>query len=285
MAVTGYLSEFSLAEIFNFLEQGNKTGLLTICALSEAQPETKSNYHIWFNQGRIVAASNALDRQGLVKMISQRGWLGGNAATRLAQSCAINTPMGLCLKTQGVLNVEQLKMLFYAQVMRQICALFSLKDGWFQFDGKSPLPPEEMTGLNAPATEVTLAGLRALKDWSALADRLPEPTSALMSIVDGKPQQKLNQTEWQVWEYTNGTQSLDAIAAQLQLPIDKTQQIAFRLVVAGLAEEVPLVTVSPAAPAEQASGDGQDIPQSNLETDGLSQSFLHNLVGFLRGKV
>jgi hypothetical protein len=211
--------------------------------------------------------------------------LGGHAAARLAQSCTINTPMGLCLKTQGVLNVEQLKMLFYTQVMRQVCALFSLKDGWFQFDGKSPLPPEEMTGLNAPATDVTLAGLRALKDWSALADRLPEPTSALMSVIDGKPQPKLNQTEWQVWEFTNGTQSIGAIAAQIQLSVEKTQQIAFRLVVAGLAEEVPLVTASAAPSSSLDPIDTQGFPQIPSGGEGISQSFLHNLVGFLRGKV
>lgn len=285
MAVTGYLSEFSLAEIFSFLEQGNKTGLLTICALSEVQPEPKTNFHIWFNQGQIVAAANALDRQGLINMISKRGWLGGHAAARLAQSCTINTPMGLCLKTQGVLNVEQLKMLFYTQVMRQVCALFSLKDGWFQFDGKSPLPPEEMTGLNAPATDVTLAGLRALKDWSALADRLPEPTSALLSIIDGKPQQKLNQTEWQVWEFTKGTQSISAIAAQIQLPTEKTQQIAFRLVVSGLAEEVPLVTASSITSSSLDPVENQGFSQIPSGGEGISQSFLHNLVGFLRGKV
>jgi Domain of unknown function (DUF4388) len=245
MTITGYLAEFSLAELFQFLEQGNKVGLLSICSLGDADPSERHNHNIWFNSGRIVAASSVLDHQGLLRMINRRGWLGDRAASRLAQTCAPDTPMGLCLKSQGVLNAEQLKLLFYAQVMQQVCALFALKDGWFQFDAKAPLPIAEMTGLSAPATEVTLAGLRALKDWSALADKLPDPASALISAIDGKPQLRLNQTEWQVWEYTSGTVSISAIAKQLQLPIDKVQQIAFRLMVSGLAEEMPLIAEAP----------------------------------------
>lgn len=281
MAITGYLAEFSLAEIFQFLEQGGKTGLLTICALSEVQVDDRRNHYIWFNQGRIVAAANALTHQGLTAMISQRGWLGDRAATRLAQSCSIDTPMGLCLKTQGLLNVEQLKMLFYNQVMRQVCALFMLKDGWFQFDNKAPLCPPEMTGLSAPATEVTLAGLRALKDWTALVDKLPEPTSALVSVIEGKPQLKINPTEWQVWEFTNGTVSLNTIAQHLQMPVDTIQQIAFRLIVSGLAEEVPLI-LSPPAPTTEL--DPPKLPPTPTETSTVSQSFLQSLVGFLKGK-
>lgn len=290
MAVTGYLAEFSLAELFQFLEQGNKVGLLTICPLQDADSGQQRNHHIWFNQGRIVAAGNALDQQGLLRMISKRGWLGDRAASRLAQSCHIGTPIGLCLKSQGALNAEQLKLLFYAQVMQQVCALFTLKDGWFQFDAKAPLPVAEMTGLSAPATEVTLAGLRALKDWSALFDKLPESTSALISVIQGKPQQKLTQTEWQVWEFVNGGVSLTAIAKQLQLPLEKVQQVAFRLMVSGLAEEMPLVAETAAAtPPTALVSEAPElvIPASSStasSSTSVSQSFLKNLVGFLRGK-
>ncbi|HEY9641213.1 MAG TPA: DUF4388 domain-containing protein [Coleofasciculaceae cyanobacterium] len=280
MAITGYLADFSLAEILKFLEQGSKTGLLSICTL-ESQAKPRRNHYVWFNQGRIVAAHHLLNQQGLVTLIGQRGWLGDRAATRLAQTCTVGTPLGLCLKSQGVLTAEQLKLLFYSQVMRQVCALFELEDGWFQFDGKAPLPPGEMTGLSAPATDVTLAGLRALKDWTALADKLPEPTSALVSAIDGKPQVKLNQPEWQVWEFTQGNTSLNTIAKQLNLPIDKVQQIAFRLIVSGTAEEVPLAS----EPAPNSVSPDLEISPSASETTTVSPSFLQNLVGFLKGKV
>lgn len=289
MAITGYLAEFSLAEIFQLLEQGRKTGLLGISRLAEAKVEAARNHYIWFNQGRIVGASNSLDFQGLTSLISQRGWLGDRAAFKLAQSCSIDTPIGLCLKSQGVLQAEQLKLLFYAQVMRQVCALFELKDGWFQFDGKAPLPTAEMTGLSAPATEVTLAGLRALKDWSALRDKLPDPASSIISVVEGKPNLKLNSVEWQVWEFTNGNLSLKTIAEQMRLPVEQIQHVAFRLIVVGLVEELPFADAIAPSPMEELSSPepfiGSPPTPEIAEAAKVSQSFLQNLVGFLKGKM
>lgn len=285
MAITGYLADFSLAEIFELLEHGNKTGLLTICPLKDSGTKNKAdNHYIWFSQGRTVAAANTLDQQGLVRLIAQRGWLGDRAALRLAQGGKPGTPLGLSLKAQNALNADQLKLLFYAQVMQQVCVLFALKDGWFQFDTKAPLSNFEMTGLSAPATEVTLAGLRALKDWSALLDKLPLPTSALIGVVEGQPHHKLNQVEWQVWEFTNGAMPLQAIATQLQLPLAKVQQIAFRLMVIGLAEETPLVQEMAVTMSEPSSPEPVLVVTEETP-NAVSQSFLQNLVGFLKKQV
>ncbi len=286
MAITGYLAEFSLAEIFQLLDQGHKTGLLTIRSLLDTGIKPLKNHYIWFNQGRIVAAANGLNNQGLLHLISNRGWLGDRAASRLAQACSLETPMGLCLKSQGVLQTDQLKLLFYTQVMRQVCALFELKDGWFEFDSRAPLQSAEMTGLSAPATEVTLAGLRVLKDWTTLADKLPSLSSAIVSAVKGKPHLPLNQTEWQLWEFANGTTSLEAIATQLHMPTEKVQRVAFRLMVVGVLEEIPVVAEMPEMKIPSLEGESPAVSGSHESHEGssLSQSFLKNLVGFLKGK-
>ena len=135
MAITGHLAEFSLAEIFQFLEQGHKTGLLTITPLPEpTDQQTVRSHYIWFQQGRITAAANRSDGRGLARLISQRGWLGDRAAGRLMKSCDLSVPAGLCFKSQGILQADQLRMLFYIQVMQQVCALFAVEDGWFHFD-------------------------------------------------------------------------------------------------------------------------------------------------------
>jgi hypothetical protein len=179
--------------------------------------------------------------------------------------------------------------------MRQVCALSALEYGWFHFDSKANLPLAEMTGLNAPATEVTLAGLRALKDWQMLEDKLPDPMSTLISVIEGKPHHRLNQIEWQIWEFTNGNVPLSAIAKQLQLPVLKIQQVAFRLIVIGLVEEVPIVLTSPSQddslpsfadlqPSDTDEQLSQQTTPSAQASSEVSQSFLHNLVSFLKGK-
>jgi len=180
-----------------------------------------------------------------------------------------------------LLSAEQLKLLFYTQVMRQVCTIFQFPDGWFNFETKNEMPLTEMTGLSAAPTEVTLEGLRALKDWSALLSKLPDPGSAITSIILGKPQLKINPQEWQVWEFADGTAPLTLVAEQLQLSIDKVQQIVFRLIMVGLVEEIPLVIPTPNATPDTE----MQAPETSASTNkAVSQSFLNGLVGFLGSK-
>ena len=64
-------------------------------------------------------------------MITQRGWISERVISRVTQisSSSINTPLGLFLKSQGMLQPEQLKLLFNTQVLRPVCTLFQIQ-GW-----------------------------------------------------------------------------------------------------------------------------------------------------------
>jgi len=282
MAITGSLTDFSLPEIFQFIEKGNKTGLLTIKALTGYQRTLPVNHYIWVYKGGIVAAANRLDHQGLVSLIDQRQWVSERVFDRLIHwGCPITEPLGLYLKSQGALQTEQLKRLFQVQVLLQVCALFQLKDASFKFEQNVPPPKREMTGLRILATEVTLMGLRALRNWEVLAEQLPDVNSSLISTIVGQPRYRLDSQEGQVWEYSKGTVSLKAIAKHLRLPVAKVQQIAFRLISVGLVEEMPLLS-------DCLTVQGSDsLPQElweQPEKPNISQSFMQNLVGFLRGK-
>ncbi|MGK7932157.1 MAG: DUF4388 domain-containing protein [Microcystaceae cyanobacterium] len=281
MTIIGTLSDFSLPELFQFLEQGQKTGQLT---LTPSDSQKTVQHHVWFRQGRIVAAADRGDHKGLLSLMRQRGWVQEKVVELLTDDHLKETPLGIYMKSQGLLEAEKLKLLFYVQVMQQVCKLFTLSDAQFSFDPHISLPMIEMTGLSSPGTEVTLAGLRALKDWSSLDDKLPTPTSALTSVVAGKPQLRLNQTEWQVWEYTDGDSSLDDIAEQLQLPIEQVQQIAFRLIVVNLVEELPMVHLIKAQSAKAATHSPNEENALSGAGQGLSQDFLNSLMGFLQKK-
>lgn len=279
--ISGYLSEFSLAEVFQFLEQGNKTGLLYLKANQSNNNLEINEYYIWFRQGRIITSANRLDGQGLLTLMEQRGFLSSRLSTKMSELCPPETPLGLYFKAKEVLDADQLKMLFSIQVIRSVCALFSLPDARFEFDTSAKTPYKEMTGLSSPATEVTLAGLRALRDWDALVEKLPQPGSALMSMIEGNPDISINQTEWQVWEYTKGNVSLDQIAKELRLPIEKVQQIAFRLIIISLAQEVPVLTPTP-EPEAVKEETSSVAPSSSPEKSAVTSSFLEGLLGFLR---
>ncbi|WP_034937225.1 DUF4388 domain-containing protein [Gloeocapsa sp. PCC 73106] len=275
MSLNGYLSQYSLPELFQLIQQGQKTGRLTLSCSNQMQ---HANHYIWFSNGAIVAAANQLNQDGLASMIEERKWLKKEIISTIARICATNTPIGLYLKGQNLLNAEQLKILFYLQVMRQVCELFKLKEARFYFDNNAPIPMAEMTGLSSQATEITLEGLRVLKDWSALTEKLPTSTSGIVSIVKGYPKLSLNKLESRVWEYTDGKTSLSKIAKQLNLPIEQVQQIAFRLVIVNLAQEVPVI-VNPLVTTKVKLA--SEIEEGDRQSTQISRSFVQDLLGFL----
>ena len=287
MATTSSLAEFSLPELFQFLDQGSKTGLLTLrFQLDTPNNETRVR-HALIHQGRIVAVTKRLDPQCLLAMICQRGWISPEVLREQVNRCPANIPIGLYLKTQGFLQPEQLRLLFHAQVLQQVCALFRLTDARFKFDSKATLPTTEMTGLSLSATEATLMGLRVLRDWRSLTDKLPEPTSALSRIVVGKRHLRLDSLEGRLWQMANSSVPLDAIASQLKQPIEVIQQTAFRLISVGLVAEVPML-----APSRARCADDDLLepiaatvnPDKENNGQPLSNSFMQNLLGFLRSK-
>jgi hypothetical protein len=152
MSTTGSLTDFSLPEIFQFIDKGHKTGLLTIHAVQKNQATPSLVYYIWIYQGRIVALANRLDQQGLVSLIEQCKVVSDRVFDKLVHwCCPIEEPLGLYLKNQGVLRAEQLKQLFQIQVLQPTYTLFQLKNGHFKFDQNVPMPTREMTGLSVPA--------------------------------------------------------------------------------------------------------------------------------------
>ncbi|MEP0869927.1 DUF4388 domain-containing protein [Trichocoleus desertorum AS-A10] len=290
MTLASSLTDFSLAELFRMIDQGRKSGRLTLLIAGDA-PTSQAPVcrYIWFRQGRVIAAADRLDGQGLISQITTRGWLSQRVIERLGNLAGGETPLGLTLKTQGALQAEQLNLLFSAQ-MQQIWSLFGIQTGRFDLDGKATLPSTEMTGLSLPAMEVALAGLRAMKDWTTLTDVLPEANSAIQSIIPGKPQFRLNPVESQIWEFASGSVSLNAIAKQLNQPVAKVQQAAFRLMLAGLVEELPLITAGSNVKGPPIVLDPiEQFPEEPKKTETaekskVSNSFLQNLVGFLRSK-
>lgn len=289
MSLSSSFTDFSLAELFQLIDQGRKSGCLSVCTLPDlhAAGSKSLHYYIWFRGGRIVATANCLNGQELISKIIKRKW--SNPLKENVSRSATGTPLGLELKTEGLLSAEQLNLLFASQ-LQQVRQLFEIQTGVFKLDSKATLPWTEMTGLSLRATEVALMALRALKNWEVLADVLPDVSSGIKSITENKPQFRLNPFEWQVWEFANGTVDLSAIAFQLNQPTLIVQQAAFRLMLAGLVEEVSLYKSTPELnnyPMDESQGIAfswgqKKAPEPNMLK--VSTAFLQNLVGFLRSK-
>ncbi len=185
MSLLASLADLSLPEILQFIDKGNKTGLLTLHITSESQAMSPSVYYLWVYEGRLVAAANRLDKHGLVKLIHQRHWVNNRVITKLARSCPSHQPLGLYLKNQGVLSDEQLKQLFDVQVLQPVGILLNIKDGFFQFDQNVPIPTREMTGLSISAGTPKL--LTPPKDAKVLPRKVSKPSRPATSLAERSP--------------------------------------------------------------------------------------------------
>lgn len=288
MSLTGYLSEYSLVEIFNFVQEGNKTGLLSIDPDRCFSRLLNNAYYISFQAGRIMSVSSGhgLAERGLLKMMAQRQWLSAEQITGLSfHASKLGQPLGTHLKSCNLIDSEQLSLLFDAQVVAGICKLFDENHyGKFCFDPQAELNYPEMTGISLPAKEVSLRGLRMLRDWSSLSAKLPLPAAGLQRFSATPPPLRLDTQESKVWQLALGDLSIAQIAAQLGLQLDKVQQIGYRLIAIGLIQEVSLEPLQP--PVDKL----MDLPKlttinSGTAVTAVSTSFLSKLVGFLKQKV
>ncbi|TBR60713.1 hypothetical protein B4U84_07620 [Westiellopsis prolifica IICB1] len=316
MAFTGYLSKYSLPELFQFIEEGFKTGLLTIHNFLDTSGSMTQSYYIWLRQGRLVAAANRLDNQGLVSIISHRGWASSDTIVKTFNRSP-NMTMGLCLKSQGILQAEQLNLLFRSQITSQVTPLFQLQDAEFEFNFQATLPNAEMTGLSIPATEATLIGLRRVKNWTFLENKLPDISSSVLRKNHSLPHLHLDAFERKVWESADGKTTLIDIARKNQITLEQIQYAAFRLIVSNLIEEEFIINSTSQNYTQSNSNVQKDdefdvslqltynspnsatresqitaIREYNVETvlessekkASLSQSFLDNLMVFLQSQ-
>ncbi len=282
MTLTGYLSEYSLAEVLNFVHQGNRTGLLSISTdIPPVEPPTNPHY-LWFQTGRIMAVSTSMDGQGLLKAISQRKLVPEEQIEQLrTQVHKLHQPLGLHLKSRSLLTAEQLKLLFNSQATAVVCKLFELSNARFHFDPCILPYNAEMTGISMQAQEIGLLGLRVLPDWTSLSEKLPSPQYALQRLSLEEPTFRLDRHELQLWKLADGETSLDKLTTPMSMSIEALQKTAYRLIIFGLVQEIPVEVVQP--PIDPNMVVPELVPIREVKNT-VSTSFLGNLMGFLKRK-
>jgi hypothetical protein len=278
MTLAGYLSEYSLAEIFNFVHEGSQTGLLEISPDPYAIPTSNEARFVWFEAGRTVAVTSGLDGKGLLMTIGQRKFMPPAQIESVAsQLHQLPQPLGIYLKSRGLLDADQLKLLFNSQTIAAICKLFELKNRQFRFDPtRSPLN-SELTGIGLPAQEVGMLGLRVLKDWSGLSAKLPAPEYAIQRWSAQQPNFRLDRHELQLWKLADGKTSLARLAEQMEISIDLVRQVSFRLSSFRLIQEIPIEPIAP-----MSEDLAVPVLEPGFKNTPVSKSFLGNLKNFLK---
>ncbi len=242
MRLAGYLSEYSLAEVFQQIQKEDLTGMLKIETEEDSVKLPHGSHYLWFKSGRLLAMARNLERTSLLLMLEQRRWITATQIQKiLTDNQKLEHSLGEHLKSEGILSAEQLQVIFHAQILQPVCSLFKIQTAKFSFNPKTKLAKAEMTGLSVSANEASLLGLRVLRDWLQLTDKLPHPEYSLTKTSESLPVYKLDMQELQIWELANGKKSIAEMAAKLGIELDSALKIAFRLKMVGLVEESQIV--------------------------------------------
>lgn len=161
MEITSKSSEFPLPELFQFLDQRQVTGCLSLKIFSDYYEELKPQiFNIWLNQGHIIALSKEEHRQDVYDLAVSREWMSPFAARKLKERAPKEQAAGPYLEAQGVLSFEQLRSLFFREVVHRATSLCNASNALFSFHTTTDLPLADMTGFRMTANQVAAQGIQ-----------------------------------------------------------------------------------------------------------------------------
>ena len=297
MTIRGSLNTFSLPELFQIIESGKKSGILTFTPGFEkgsSKVQGVGVYELWFEKGNFVLVVNSMNYQSLIADIRDNNWIDFKILIKAQNSCPTNSPFGACLQQQELLDESQIDSLFQNQ-LNTIRQLFEIDRAWFKFEEIVPNERisqeeqflwKEMTGRQKRPAELSIEAMRDLSDWQRFEEDLPTATSGLQKLTD-KHQMQLTFLEEKVWNYADGTVALKTIAQEVSTSLEEIQRIALSMILTGIVEEVPVAnaafqTATPKFASQTALAANSNVAFKPADKSEVSNSLINNLVSFLK---
>lgn len=167
MALEGSLTEVSLADIFQLLALGGKTGCLTVTNRSDFG-------YIYFEKGRVTYAAvlNRPDRLG--ELLVKNGVISREQLSEAMERQAHEPGerLGQILISRGYLKEEELKRFVGVQIEEAVYHLFGWTEGNFHFEPEQH-PEEETLTVSMNPENLLLEGARRVDEWSLIEKKVP----------------------------------------------------------------------------------------------------------------
>ncbi|WP_190804437.1 DUF4388 domain-containing protein [Leptolyngbya sp. FACHB-261] len=297
MPVCGDLKDYQFTQLVQLLDRGVKTGRLAVQLPQAPQPTLL----IWFREGHVVASTVQGEPSALVKLMAQRCLIHQHQVGLLRQLARSSVPLGMALKTEGILLPEHLQLLFSLQLRNSFNRLLSASAGWFRFEERQAAPRSELTGLSLRGREALVLGLRQLQDWQALQHQLLAPGAVVRLKPASNPSLRLNSLERQVLQQLDPCCQVSELERRMPVSGQQIRQAIFRLQVLDLVQEdfarsihSPKPLVLPGMPPDLpvpcvedrqglASVPGNEPGSTSQSEQGEQVPILRAFVDFLKG--
>lgn len=178
MSLTGNLSTMSLAEIFQWLNSGQKTGTLRVVS------KTGLTKDVYFEQGTINSASSSDPRELIGQYLLNSNKISEQQLVdALEKQRRDHVLLGKILVQQKLLKEEELSEILFTISEEIIYDLFLWKEGKFEFyDAR--LPERELPNMNLDITHIVLEGARREDEWLQIKDAFPDEATMIRPNIE-----------------------------------------------------------------------------------------------------
>lgn len=166
MEITGNLKSTQLAEVLQWLAQGEKTGALVV-------DNAKVQKKIFLEAGRIVTSSSTEPSERLGHFLVGHGFITEEElGAAMEMQAASSMMLGKILVTVGGITEEALQDLLVDKAEESIYSLFSWPEGEFRFVEGETLE-RGMVPISLDVTAIVLEGIRRLDEWNRIRESIP----------------------------------------------------------------------------------------------------------------
>ena len=205
MGITGNISTMSLADVFQWLHGGVKTGTLQI-------EDAGRKKEVYFQEGYICFASSNDPEESLGQfLITTQRITETQLTLALKSQKQDHNLLGKILVQQKVITEDELEQILRTISEEIIYDLFLWKEGVFEFKD-DVLPNRDIPSLQLDITHLSLEGAQREDDWKRIKKTFPKLDAVVRPNIDKiTAKLPLKPEQAQVLLHVDGSRNLNQI--------------------------------------------------------------------------
>lgn len=253
MGITGNLKTMALAELLQWLSQGQKTGTLVF-------DSGRVEKRVFFEDGTIISSASTDKSEYLGNFLAAHGHVTEQQVDEaLARQKEEGKLLGKLLIELGAINEEALQEVLQLKAEECIYDIFTWEQGDFRFlDGE--LPEQTMVPMSLDVQWIVLEGSRRVDEIGRLREFVPSPMAVAVSVVDLEAIE-IEDTEARILSWVDDDRTVEEISRDAQTTQFLVTQVLAAQVQAGNIKMVRPRIIETAPPAQRDSGEVEMTPQ------------------------
>lgn len=241
MGISGNLQTMDLAELLQWLSQGQKTGTLVIHSGTVEK-------RVFFRDGRIVSSASSDPKEHLGHFLVSYGYIDEDT---LAQAVSLQeskrSMLGRVLVTLGKITEPDLHRMLRLKAEESIYDIFTWNEGEFRFlDGN--LPSHDMVPLSLDVTGIVLEGGQRLDEGRRIRTLIPHSQVIPVAVGTLEADEEEDPGATHILELVDDDRTLEEIAIQAHASEFRVAKVLYEQ-----ARRKRLKIVKPRAPTAAAS--------------------------------